>query len=288
VKTFRQGDIVFSDYGEELEYLCQIQDGHVVRAILGTDDDEQRFGTPEIRYRVFGTAPMQRYAAEAAEAIKQLDAARTELREIGAELALLKEERGKLLKRLSSHPVLEPVVEFLDGKLTHVATFNEYGGGIAIRTVAEAVAPRDESDRRSGQVRLLALYGGFSGPEKSTAWNRDSLRWQLSSYSDGSGSNVTCILGTSEANVRERLQAYLDREFPKKGLYQDYVLLAWAESAIDLGLRVPSDLEQLVHATRGKRAAAAKKRAEDAVRNAEAALIKAQEDLAAFLPENGK
>lgn len=241
---FNAGDVVYSPRGQQFEYVARAMDGHIVRPVFESDYDEPHYGDPELHPQVFGEIPANKYAADVAETLEKLEAAKEQLTEVRLEIAAAEREREELRKRLLAHPNLEPLADWLDGKITHVATFSQYGGGIKIQTIAEAVLPNSHDDRRNGEVRLLALYGGYTGPETKDRYGNDNLRWQLNSYRDGSGSNLICILGTSEDNVKERLQRYLDAEFKKSDRYTEHV--SWAESAIRLGLSVPEKLATAV------------------------------------------
>jgi hypothetical protein len=241
---FKPGDEVFSVDGRAAYYVARGHWGHIVEPIHEDDDGEPQVRDAETWREVFAKPTRERIDAEIREIEEHRESARRELRQLRDEVAQAKAERTAALKVLASHPSLTPVIEYLEGRLTHAAVFDY--SSIWIKPLADAVAPEDASDRRNGYVRLLALYGGLTAPGKQTPYN-DDLRWTLNRYHDGSGNDSkVCILGTSEENVRERLQAYLDREFPKRGVHGDHTLMRWAASARRLGLRVPDELVKKV------------------------------------------
>lgn len=274
--TFKPGDTVYSAQGQQLEYVARVLDGHIVRQVFVHEDYEASWGDPELHSRVFAEVPVTKYAADVAETLAKLEAASERLHTVESEVRKLKGERETLLKSFSQHPDLQPLAEWLDGKITHVASFADYGGGIKIKTLAEAVLPTSADDRRNGEVRLLALYGGYTGPKGCSDTYRDNLRWQLSAYRDGSGSQTICILGTSEENVLQRLQAHLNVLLLQKALYGSHTLVGWAESAIGLGLTVPADLAERVAAKKKAAREHAEKQARDELQRAEAAVVAAR------------
>lgn len=95
----------------------------------------------------------------------------------------------------------------------------------------------------------------------------------------GSGDSKLCILGTSDENVRERLQAYLDAEFPKRGVHGEHTLIGWATSAIKLGLRVPPELAKTVAENEVKAEEFRQKQTRDALAQAEASAKALREKL---------
>lgn len=253
MSTFKPGDIVFSNDGEQLEYVARVEDGHIVRPLYDDREDGfQTVGTPRVDARVFQTEPMQRFAAETEKAKEACAAASRELAQVQAELHSVKAEREKALSMISKHPNLSVVVDWMEGRLTHLATIESYG--MTIKTIKDAITPGEHSEARDGKVRLLALYGGYSGTEKSSYSYQDNLYWQLSAYSDGSGNSHTrCILGTSVEDVKARLQVWLDAELKKPGSHSESMLVGYAESAIKLGLRVPEALSRKVQSMHEQR-----------------------------------
>lgn len=284
MNTFNHGDTVFSVHGEQLEYIAQSEDGHIVRPIYeATEDGYQPAGKPRLEHQVFKTEPVQRYAEETAKAYAALKDARYELSLLQGELRNIKADREKALQALSKHPDLSVIIDWMEGSLTHLATIENYGPGIKIKTIKEAITPCDGSDAREGQVRLLSLYGGYGGIEKSSSSYRDNLYWQLCAYSDGSGSSFTrCILGTSVEDVKGRLQVWLDGEFKRSGNYAEHILVQYADSALNLGLNVPPGLAIKVKTSREQGFQNQLSNAERELKNTEAALEQCKQKVAAL------
>lgn len=242
MNPFKNGDSVYSDDGRLFEYVASAPDGHIVRALYGHDDyPNETLGDPEILRNVYPSPPEQKLDKEIADYRTRLQSARTELEGVENEIAAATRQRDAMLKEFAKHPMLAPVLAWMRGEITHLVTIGSYGSDITIKPVAEALMPSSADDRRNGEVRLLALYGGYTGPEKRKgSYPTDNLKWQLNAYRDGSGSNVTCLLATSEDDAKVRLQEWLDHEFAKRDECNHHVY--WARAALKLGLRVPEKL----------------------------------------------
>lgn len=266
----RNGATVYGIDGRQFQYVSKSGDGHIVRPIFEVDDSDA-LGNPELQDRVFAKPPAPRYAAETDKALRELEQARAELRKAEEQTETLKQERAALLQQFARHPVLEPIADWMAGKITHAAALKSYGSSIEIKTIEELIAPGERD--RTGEVRLLALYG-------SKKWE-GGLRWQLNAYYDGSGDNVTCILGTSKEDVLDRVQVHLDKELSFASI-SDYSAISRADSAMRLGLRVPEKFVEAVQQRRAKDAAENAKRKRDQLARAEAQLEVARAEVAAI------
>jgi hypothetical protein len=272
-------DTVYLADGREALYVGYIGGSHVVMPIVEHDDGPVQSDYPESHNVVFTEPPADKYHAEAAAAKKELDTARTELQKVQTELRQARADRNGLLAEISKHPDLAPIAEFMAGTLTHAALLpaSYYGSEIKVVTIGEAIEPRTEIEKRSGEVRLLSLYGGWTGIKGTSSWGREDYRWRLNEYRDGSGATQVCILGTSEANVLERLQVYLDGQWAKVGVHSENTLIGWARGAIRLGLTVPASMRTKVEAEDAKAVEHAKKQAVDSLAHAEKQLAQARE-----------
>lgn len=235
------GDVVFDEHGHAYSYVARAGGGHVVLSLYGGADEPEYTGEPLLLNQVFAKPPTPRLDQDTAAARQTLDELRTQIGAARTELAEATRKRAEAMRLIEAHPDLRPVAEWLEGRITHVASLPKYGGGIKIQTIEEAVTPTSSDDRRNGDVRLLALYGGKTGPGK-TGYD-DDFRWQLNAYRDGSGDHTVCFLGTSEDHAKERLQAWLDMRFKRTA---EYGTVELARSALHLGMRVPDSLAERV------------------------------------------
>jgi hypothetical protein len=239
--TFKAGDEVYTTDGRLVEYVAQSYDGHIVRQVPEHEDESYGpapMGYPEVVHQVLKTPPSFKVDQDYAAKRDELAAVREQLLAASQELAAIAKKRDAQLQQLSAHPDLSIVIDWMEGRVTHIATFDLYSPkSIKIMPLADGLTPTN-SDARDGKVRLLGLYGGYHGADGPGRYaHADDLRWQLSEYSEGSGSKTSCVLGTSEDDVRRRVQLWLDREF--KRFDNQHSLWHWAESAVALGLSVP-------------------------------------------------
>ena len=275
------GDTVYTPSGSEVVLVSVEHDGYVVRPFLGTGNaemGEDDLGDPELVRKVYARPPAERLAESAAqaqaaaeEARAAVNAARNELREVASMLAAHR-------KMLTAHPDLQPLVEYMEGRITHVATINYTT--IKIQSVYDATAAGREFRK---EFRLLSLYGGNTGPngcEDRYSEGSRSIDWRMAAYSDGSGNSFTpCILGPSEEVVRERLQEWINARLRKR---EDGSSLGLAMSAVDLGLTVPAPWEEKVAEAKAKKIAAAIERARNALAEREQLLAQSRALLASL------
>lgn len=240
--TFKAGDEVYTTDGRLVEYVAQSYDGHIVRQLPEHESEDYGptpLGYPEVVHQVLKAPPSFKVDQEYATKRDELASVREQLLTASQELAAIAKNRDAQLQQLSSHPDLSIIIDWMEGRITHIATFDTYGSTpIRIMPLIDALQP-DDNEKRDGTFRLLSLYGGHHGPDGATrSAHRDNLRWQLNRYSDGSSNNSTaCVLGTSEEDVRRRVQHWLDREFKMRD--NEHALWNWAESAVALGFSVP-------------------------------------------------
>ncbi len=243
--AFTAGDVVYDEHGQGFEYVARVAEGHIAMPVYEQDEYEPYYtGDPRMLRAVFAQPPVGVLDDETAKAEKRLKDLRSQIDQAREELTDATRQRSEALKVLSQHPDLLPVVEWLEGRITHVASVRPYSLGITIQPIADAVLPTSESDRRCGEVRLLALYGGYTGPDSKSGYNED-FRWQLNAYRDGSGDHTLCFLGTSEEHAKERLQVWLDTRLKRTA---EYGTVKLARSAMALSMRVPESLAEKVRA----------------------------------------
>lgn len=282
--TFKPGETVYTEDASECVYVAPAPDGHIVRSVLDCEDPSEGpyLGPPEVHWRVSKTPPKDRYSAEAAAVKAELEELQAKLTDTRRELTALQAERVAALKALASHPQLQPVLEYIEGRLTHAAVFGTYGTGIRILSLVDALRPPEQREERNGYVRLLSLYGGKHGPAGAPKYSyEDNLTWRINRYSDGSGNDSHfCILGPSEEVVRQRLQAFLDANWDKRGVWNERTIEAWAESAIGLGLQVPANLASKVAEDQAKGRQLRVENARKGIESARQQLSKYEQELA--------
>jgi len=233
MEGFKKGDIVFSEHGQRYEYVAEADGDHVVRPILETDEEEPYAGRPITLLKVFASAPREMYD----KTIEALDTKVQELtkqkRELEDELRKSKQDETERKKRIMVNAALARIDDFLAGKMTHLAM--KHWSGWSILSIQEALAYKESDyDRVAGGVKLLTLFGKTNG----------NLEWQLSHYSDGSGSPTEVrpffSLEDAQAFVRaiceQKWQAWRDSS-KEWGSASEA-----AQNAIKLGFEIPEDV----------------------------------------------
>jgi len=236
---FTEGDTVYLESGATYQYVSQYSEGHVVRAFIRHEDDEEPYlGRACVVPRVFRLPPREVFEEGIAKLIKTEEEIMERLkvaRQQDAELAARARERAE---RFKQHAALNRIDDFIQGKLTHYVIKSEYGGRIRIST------PKEEKcgdEKFSSDIKLLALFGKSNG----------NLEWKLSRYSDFSGnqnSEVWLCQSREEAMkiavelIEATYASY--REKPQASCY----VKGTAESAKALGLTVPDDILRMIAA----------------------------------------
>ena len=276
------GELVYTAAGGEVILISVEQDGYVVRPLLGTGNaemGEDDLGDPELVGKVYASPPAERMAAVATEAQAKAEEAQGKVQKARAELREIEAEIAERRRMLSSHPDLQPVIEYMEGQISHLATI-DWNYGIKIMTIREAVNAK--GDRGKPELRMLALYGGFTGPDgRGNRWDEGERypHWKLAAYCDGSGSTQHCVIGPSEEKLRERVQLRLDEMLKKPG-GRTHLALGLAMSAVAKGFTVSPEWAAQVEAAKKNHYEQSIKSAKAYVADAEAKLEKYRRELA--------
>lgn len=233
----KPGDIVYSQHGQEAEYVAQApMCSHVVLPLY-EGDEGPRYGDAETWQKVFTTPPTPRLEKQ----IGELEARAHSLQDEVAALQKQKREvistDAALLKKLESRSsALKGIENFLDGKWTHA--IRETYRGIDLVEIPAGLEVADE-DRYSKNkpLKLLTLYGKSDG----------NLEWRLASYSDGSGSSWTVKLFFSYDEAVAYIHGWLEAQAGEFRTKTDHS----RPSAVDIisagekyGWPVPDDIRQ--------------------------------------------
>lgn len=163
------------------------------------DPDEVFFDGTKVVKAVYDKPPVEAIHP----AITALEERRGELQKSVLSLQEIERTAKRRVESLKVYDQLARVEDFLSGKITHYVIYSRYG--YSESPVPRISTPQAEisGNERHGDMRLLVLFG-----------KRDrTMEWVLNSYSDGSGSNDTCIpccsLEEAQQRAREILAASL-------------------------------------------------------------------------------
>lgn len=259
---FKAGDTVYTLDGRQVEYVGAAGPRHLVAELYETDQGDYR-GQEFIADAVFAVPPTLKLHAEVKELEEKANALRLQIWEAQTEAREAEKDNANRLKYLAKFAPLKRVEDFVNGKITHCVMTTEYGRGVSVMTVADALRQPDKYDR---DMKLLSLFGGSKG----------DLQWRVNRYSDGSGSGWTdCEPFCSEEEAKERaieiLNGRIAEEETANKVWGRDVMIQCAET---LGVPVPEWL--LTRHTEAVRL-----NAEKAVETKRAELAKAEEALAA-------
>jgi hypothetical protein len=228
---FKPGDRAYTISGNEVVFITEHDGQALVQQVMQTDEEE-RFGKPFLIGEIFAEEPVQKWSAkidklneEILELLKTRDALSAEIR---AANATEKERKARLMQ----HRALTRIDDFLAGKMTHFVM--ESYRGVEVMTFDEVVRYKeDDYDRMPNGFRLLSLFGKTNG----------DLEWQISRYSDGSGSRDTVIPCLSHEEAIEQAKISIEKRFDtwRKNNNKNH-FCSDAVSAEKLGLAVPEDI----------------------------------------------
>jgi hypothetical protein len=232
---FEAGHTVYSEKGERAEYVTASGDGHIVRPMVESYDDESgesydHVCDPAVWRHVFHQEPVAKFSDQLKGLHEQIAAAKGERDQLQREDYQRQRERAEKLKRFA---ILDNVEAFIDGKITHYVQ-REYSAPPCIIDVAEAVSSENSNYRKD--LRLLTLGGSLVNGD---------LKWVLNRYSDGSGNASTVVPCTSYDQAAELVKTAVIQHFagsrPDHEKRQD-----WIDSADKLGVSVPEEYRRAV------------------------------------------
>jgi len=235
-KKFEAGQEVYSEQGERAEYVTASGDGHIVRPLMeGYDDNGEAYDHvcgPILWRHVFHEEPVAKFSEELKALHKQIAAAKAERAQIEGEDLRRQRERAEKLKRFA---ILDNLEAFVDGKITHYVT-NENYTPPKIIDVKQALTA--DSDRHRGVLRLLTLGGCLK---------TGGINWQLNQYSDGSGNATGVIPCTSLEQAEAILKQEVEKHFAKTH-HSHNERQEWIDAADRIGVKVPEAYRRTVAA----------------------------------------
>lgn len=190
-------DTKYLENGYEVEVLASGDFGFLVRYLYDEEDAISETDTHVVS-RVYDEPPTPRIAKVHTELQQAVDALRAERNELQQQIAEARRNEGARINKLKQHKSLQLLEDFLDGKITHYAEWTSYSAPRIIE-----LASKDAKCNCSyycKDLRLLSLFGKSNG----------DLEWQLSHYSDGSGSyGATVIPCTSREQALSAIRDYI-------------------------------------------------------------------------------
>ena len=235
VENLTKGDIVFTEDGQQVEFIAIIDSGCIVRPQLSDEDDEPWFGEPITVSKVFASAPKEVYDKAISELSAKIDELETKKYALEDEIRKSKTDETERKKRIMVNAALERIDDFLAGKFTHIV-FGEYD--VKIETFDEALLYKNKDyDKIPTELRLLTLYGRSKG----------DLAWKLSYYYDGSGSSRQVWPCFSLEHAETVARQLIEEKYAQwRSESKRYSVNQAFSSAVKLGFDIPEDVEQYI------------------------------------------
>lgn len=205
-RTIAKGDTVYSQHGQEAEFVAATGGEYIVRPIY-EDDDGPRAGDVETWREVFRTPPAPKLDADTAAAQKRLDELNAQCAAKRKELSDFEREERERRERLKLHEELADLDRYLNGEITHYVAKHNYSDTISIIPVGETMESYGDSYER-GMLRLWPSKG-FK--------NDGSLRWAVSYRPRESRDTFTygvipcCGLEEATAKAQEILRGQVEK-----------------------------------------------------------------------------
>jgi len=255
-----KGATVYLIDGQECVYEGEIGGKHLVRQVLETEEGEE-LSDIIIAQGVFLSPPTVKLADEVRELNDRLTDLRAEAANLHKEISESQRSRKAILTVISQEKGLERIADFIAGRITHAMVVDR--GEARIQTLESVLKMRNEYGRDKA-IKLITLFGQ----------SRGSLEFKINEYQDGSGTNQTIFLFTSEADAAEALRSWVSSKWDewRTGKIKEYYLGNAIESAAAGGIEIPADVKLAFseHVRRGK---------EEVVNRARAELEKAEKSL---------
>lgn len=184
------GEIKYLENGQEVIVIEELKGGRfLVSHVYENYDSEPYIGGESIVSRVYDTPPVAKIATAITNKQKELE----ELKDVLSEYRKKIDEAQKEWKEVSKYKPTQNLLDFIRGNITHYVVLDQWD--LAIVGFKDEVCDYDKR-----KLKLLTLFGDSKG----------DLSWNLSMYSDGSGSRKTVIPCTSYEQAVDELQEFLD------------------------------------------------------------------------------
>lgn len=119
-ETFEPGQELYLENGNQAEYVCPVEYGHIVREVYDIDG-EPWTSDPMFVHHVFTDPPKVKQEQRVAELDAEIEEKEKKLREVSSAIWDAQNSQKKMLEVLKRNEALAQIENTLDGKITHVA-----------------------------------------------------------------------------------------------------------------------------------------------------------------------
>lgn len=199
------GSEVFVEDGRRAIYAGEIDGQKFVRILLSSDEGYGVEEWPSDKLtpvsRVLMAAPVERYSPEIEAAQADLEVLRNQITVAREAIRELQTQERDITAAIAKFPELGTAIDFLEGRITHVAVTPSYGAS-KVHELTEFLTLKNDYGRPEG-LKLLSLFGTDE---------RGKCSWLGNRYYDGSGGWTEVVPFKSEAEARAHLRAEFEAE----------------------------------------------------------------------------
>ncbi len=230
------------------------------------DESQVYFGGPVLWHEIFAKSPHEVIDAEIAAKNRELVKLSAEVDNLRGQKRIAEKEVAERAARFAKHDELKSLDAFITkGIIGYVRD-----GYCGVEIIKFSQTKTDSQYDYRDTFKLLTLFGRTGG----------KLDWQLSQYSDGSGSGHTVIPFSTEEEGRAAVVKMHEDQFAKwaKSENKPYVANQIVDSAAKHNVTVPNDIRQCAAVYKQEQYAKSLKAAEKAAMEAQKALEKIRLD----------
>ena len=262
--------IIYSRSGHRAKYICSVAGHH------GHDHfvrPEVEFSTPDgdvdssfegaAVWHEFFLAPPRAVIDKEIEGLEEkATALRVEINRLAQEKRGAEKDVEARKARLARHEQLKQLDDFITKGVSCYVLDIDWNSEIQIRDFKSTA-----SEYNRDEFRLLCLFGSSNG----------SLDWKLNDYKDGSGNWCKCIPCASKDDVPAAVASLLEHRWAKWRKEGNVTISKYAQVARQYGLSVPEDVFAKIAKDTEEWKKTNLERAQKALAEAQAALMKAEE-----------
>lgn len=277
-KKFKQGDTVYSDYGQQAEYVANVGGGHIVRPLVEaySGDGEHSYEhlcEPVTWQHVFDKPPTAKYSQELTELHKQIETARNALHSIQNEHRTFMNSARERAAERSKIEDLKHLDDVIAGRITHFAIIPHYSHyPMKVMTFKEGIERRGDYGRT--EIRLLSLYG------KPEYQHDGRYQWSLHQYPGENRDSEIVYPCTSEEEAKEFIQKYIAGKLAEQEKSPDGHALQWVTHAATWGVVITPKAAEKAEQIKAE----ADNRAKDSAQKAYAQAVERMQKLGMEVP----
>lgn len=218
-RTIASGETVYSQHGQEAEFVAATGGEYIVRPIY-EDEDGPRTGDVETWRQVFRTPPAPKLDEKTAEAEKRLMDLQQKVSDLRSEEHRITSEMQARKDRIKEHEALADLDRYLAGEITHYVAVHSYYPSVEIIPVGQTVEDYSSSDgygllslmpsRKWDKRIVFSVYYKDRGRDRYSSYRREEVF-------------LCCSENAAKAKAAEVIQLEVDEAISKDRKDRRYV-----------------------------------------------------------------